>query len=68
ELFSLRVPEGTKFGPRCTLELTVEGGAGRPAKTIRLKCRIDSPVEMEYYRAGGLLPYVLERLVHPPTG
>jgi aconitate hydratase len=31
-------------------------------KTYRLRIRLDTPREHEYYRAGGVLPYVLARL------
>jgi aconitate hydratase len=31
--------------------------------TFQALCRIDSKVEIEYYRHGGILPYVLRRLV-----
>jgi aconitate hydratase len=33
--------------------------------------RIDTPIEVAYYRAGGILPYVLDQLIgrplHPGT-
>jgi aconitate hydratase len=31
--------------------------------TFYVLCRIDSKIELEYYRHGGILPYVLRRLV-----
>lgn len=30
---------------------------------IAVTCRIDTPIEVEYYRHGGILPYVLRQLV-----
>jgi aconitate hydratase len=30
---------------------------------VRVRCRIDTPIEIEYYRHGGILPYVLRQLV-----
>ena len=30
---------------------------------FRLRNRIDTPVEVGYYEAGGILPYVLDRLL-----
>jgi len=30
---------------------------------VRVRCRIDTPVELEYYQHGGILPYVLRRLL-----
>ena len=32
---------------------------------FRLRNRIDTPVEVGYYEAGGILPYVLDRLLKP---
>ncbi len=33
------------------------------AKTFKVKCRIDTPVELEYYKHGGILQYVLRQLI-----
>jgi aconitate hydratase len=30
---------------------------------VALKLRIDTPIEVEYYNKGGILPFVLARLV-----
>jgi aconitate hydratase len=30
-------------------------------------CRIDTPIEIEYYRHGGILPYVLRQLLGQPA-
>jgi aconitate hydratase len=37
----------------------------RPSKveTIPLLLRIDTPIEVEYYRHGGIMPYVLRKLL-----
>ena len=32
-------------------------------KEVRLTLRIDTPIEVEYFRAGGILPYVLRQLL-----
>ena len=32
------------------------------------RCRIDTPIEIEYYRHGGILPYVLRLLLRQSTG
>ena len=29
---------------------------------IPVLCRIDTPIEVDYYRHGGILPYVLRQL------
>ena len=61
ETFELRIPPGGTFGPKGELDLVAHAPNGA-ARAIRVRIRIDGPVEMEYYRAGGLLPYVLGRL------
>jgi aconitate hydratase len=30
---------------------------------VQVRCRIDTPIEIEYYAHGGILPYVLRRLL-----
>jgi aconitate hydratase len=30
---------------------------------VPLLCRIDTPIETEYYRHGGILPYVLREIL-----
>ncbi len=42
-------------GKRLTVTATSEGST----KQFETLCRIDSPIEVEYYRHGGILPYVL---------
>jgi aconitate hydratase len=32
-------------------------------KEFSVRCRIDTPEEMQYYTHGGILPYVLRSLV-----
>ncbi|MCE3268055.1 MAG: acnA [Burkholderiales bacterium] len=32
-------------------------------KQVKVLCRIDTPIEVEYYRQGGILPYVLRQLL-----
>ncbi len=36
---------------------------GGPRREVSLVLRIDTPVEVAYYRAGGILPYVLRQLL-----
>jgi aconitate hydratase len=44
--------------------LTVEAvGADGSKKTFQALCRIDTPVELHYYRHGGILPFVLRQLL-----
>jgi len=34
------------------------------SRTVSLRLRIDTPIEVDYYRNGGILQYVLRSLVH----
>ena len=43
-----------------TLRITKADGS---TKDVVLTLRIDTPIEVEYYRAGGILPYVLRQLL-----
>lgn len=43
------------------LTLRIEKGNGSELR-IEVLCRIDTPNELRYYEAGGILPYVLSRL------
>jgi aconitate hydratase len=35
----------------------------RGAAFIQVKCRLDTPIEVEYYQQGGILPFVLRELL-----
>ncbi len=50
------------LAPRATLTVRATA-AGGPAKEFKALARIDTPEEMNYYRHGGILPYVLRQLV-----
>jgi aconitate hydratase len=43
-----------------TLRITRANGQ---VENIAVKCRIDTPIEIDYYQHGGILPYVLRQLV-----
>jgi aconitate hydratase len=43
-----------------TLKITREGGA---VEHVPVRCRIDTPIEIDYYQHGGILPYVLRQIV-----
>jgi aconitate hydratase len=43
-----------------TLRITRKGGT---VENVVVACRIDTPIEIEYYQHGGILPYVLRQLV-----
>jgi aconitate hydratase len=42
-----------------TLRITRAGGQ---SENIAVTCRIDTPIEIDYYQHGGILPYVLRQL------
>ncbi len=43
-----------------TLRINRTGGA---SQEIPVRCRIDTPIEVDYYRHGGILPFVLRQLI-----
>ena len=47
--------------PRKTLRVTATGLDGS-VRTFDVICRLDGPIEVDYYRQGGILPAVLRRL------
>ncbi len=53
---------GEDLRPQQTLKLTIHRADGR-SEEVALLARIDTPIEIEYYRYGGILPYVLKELL-----
>jgi aconitate hydratase len=43
-----------------TLRITRKGGE---VVDVPVRCRIDTPIEIDYYQHGGILPYVLRQIV-----
>ncbi|MEI6862628.1 MAG: aconitase family protein, partial [Verrucomicrobiota bacterium] len=43
-----------------TLKISRQGGA---VENVPVRCRIDTPIEIDYYQHGGILPYVLRQIV-----
>jgi aconitate hydratase len=43
-----------------TLRITRRSGA---VENVPVRCRIDTPIEIDYYQHGGILPYVLRQIV-----
>lgn len=62
ETFDLTGLEG-EIKPRqdVTLKITRADGS---SEDVSLTLRIDTPIEVEYYKGGGILPYVLRRLLN----
>jgi aconitate hydratase len=59
ETFNIPVDDGVR--PRQTLTVTATHPGGRVTE-FEVVCRIDTPVEVEYYRNGGILHTVLRRM------
>ena len=53
---------GAGLKPQQALTLTIRDAAGG-TRDVPLRCRIDTPIEVEYYRHGGILPYVLRAIL-----
>jgi aconitate hydratase len=51
-------------GAEVTVRATAEDGR---TKELAVRLRIDTPQEAEYYRHGGILPYVLRQLLEPAS-
>ncbi|HEX5219590.1 MAG TPA: aconitate hydratase [Verrucomicrobiae bacterium] len=43
-----------------TLKITRKDGS---VEEVSVRCRIDTPIEIDYYQHGGILPYVLRQLI-----
>lgn len=65
EAFDIELPLSAEglVAPRCEVKVTARG-AGGSTKAFTARCRIDTPVEAEYYRNGGVLQTVLRRLLN----
>jgi aconitate hydratase len=48
--------------PRATLTVKATANDGT-VQSFSARCRIDTPEEMQYYKHGGILPYVLRSLI-----
>jgi aconitate hydratase len=61
EVFDLAGPEeGVR--PRLEVRLVIHWTGGEEQE-VPLTLRIDTPIEAEYYRHGGILPYMLRQLI-----
>jgi aconitate hydratase len=62
EKISLSGIEGDSLAPRKELQLSITRADDSMIYTTVI-LRIDTPIEVEYYRSGGILPYVLGELL-----
>ncbi|MBI5289490.1 MAG: aconitate hydratase AcnA [Chloroflexi bacterium] len=60
ETYDIEGIAAIKPGQRVTVRAISPDGV---AKTFQALCRIDTPVELDYYTHGGILPFVLRQLV-----
>jgi aconitate hydratase len=61
EIFSITgLSDSIRPGQQVTLEVE---GKDRKKRSVPLKLRIDTPIEIDYYRHGGILPFVLRQLL-----
>ena len=53
---------GADLRPQQDLTLRITRRDGK-VEDVPVRCRIDTPIEIDYYQHGGILPYVLRQLV-----
>jgi drug/metabolite transporter (DMT)-like permease len=60
ETFDIVVPKDIRPQQDLTLVITRKDGT---RKEVAVLCRIDTPIEVDYYNGGGILPFVLRELM-----
>ena len=60
ETFDIEVPADIRPQQDLTLAITRQDGSKH---TVQVLCRIDTPIEVDYFRHGGILPFVLRQLL-----
>ena len=60
-LDSVDIKDGVKPREEVTCEIKYKDGT---SKTIKVVCRIDTQNEVEYYKNGGILQYVLRNMLN----
>ena len=60
ETFDVEVPADIRPQQDLTLAITRKDGS---KQAVAVLCRIDTPIEVDYFRHGGILPFVLRELV-----
>ena len=63
ETFDLVGLEGADIRPRQNVTMQINRADGT-TEEAHLTLRIDTPIEVEYYKSGGILPYVLRQLIN----
>jgi aconitate hydratase len=60
ESYTIELPAGEP-GPRSRVTVVVRSDDGKEHR-FEVTVRLDGPIELDYYRQGGILPAVLRRL------
>ena len=60
ETFDIDLPADIRPQQQMSLVVTRKDGS---KQTIPVLCRIDTPIEVDYYKHGGILPFVLRELI-----
>ena len=60
EMFDIDVPADIRPQQQLSLVVTRKDGS---RQTVPVLCRIDTPIEVDYYKHGGILPFVLRELI-----
>jgi aconitate hydratase len=66
ETYDLKGVSESVESPKQPLQITATTPAGKKIE-VTVQVRIDTPQETEYYRNGGILPYVLRQLIASET-
>jgi aconitate hydratase len=53
---------GSEIKPQADVKLIIERAGGSKAE-VSVKLRIDTPIEVSYYQHGGILPFVLRKMM-----
>ena len=62
EVFDIAdITQGLRPGQKVTVRAARKDGTER---TFQVTARLDMPIDVEYYRHGGILPYVVRKLIH----
>ncbi|MFZ0891411.1 MAG: aconitate hydratase AcnA [Thermoplasmata archaeon] len=61
ETYRLALAPDSELGPNVPVHVVAMIDGESTPKTFTVDCRLHSAIELEYYRGGGVLPFVMER-------